>query len=83
MTIYWYFFFFQNTYSELLEMERTELMDEMIAIQISIRHFNQRVDTLKRSTLHYELLVNMSGESARLPPQNINKLSLHDCQVSM
>ena len=39
MTIYWVFF--QNTYSELLEMEQTELMDEMIAIQNSIRRFNQ------------------------------------------
>ena len=59
-------------------MEQTELMDEMIAIRNSIRHFNQRVDTFKRSTLHYELL----GESARLPPQNINKLFLHDHEVS-
>ena len=63
-------------------MEQTELMDEMIAIWNSIRCFNQRVDTFKRSTLHYESLVNMSGESARLPPQNINKLSLHDREVS-
>ena len=58
-------------------------MDEMIAIRNSIRHFNQRVDTFKRSTLHYELLVNMSGESARPPPQDINKLSLHDHEVVM
>ena len=80
MTIYW--FFFQNTYSELLEMEQTELMDEMIAIRNSIRCFNQRVDTFNRSTLHYQLLVSMSGESVRLPPQDINKLALHDHDVS-
>ena len=63
-------------------MEQTELMDEMIAIQNNIRRFNQRVDTFKRSTLHYELLVNMSGESARPSPQDINKLSLHNHEIS-
>ena len=35
------------------------------------------------STLHYQLLVSMSGESARPPPQDINKLALHDQDVGM
>ena len=53
-----------------------EIVDEMYSLCQDVMRFNQRVDTYRHQVIHYNTLVDMTGEKVVPAPEDLPKISL-------
>ena len=77
------FFFLQSLRCKLLGREREGLVEELLALKHSVKHYNTRVDNFKHGILHYKMIQSMSRLTGFLETPSITKVNLQERDVSL
>ena len=77
------FFSLQSLKCKLLGKEREGLVEELLALKHSVKHYNTRVDKYKWGILHYKMIQLMSGLTGPPEPPSITKVNLQGRDVSL
>ena len=59
------------------------LVEELLALKHSVKHYNTRVDNFKCGILHYKMIQSMSGLACQLELPSITKVNLQERDVSL